>query len=181
MISFLSRSVEAFLQHTYGSTFANGQNPPPDRAADQGDAMVFVYPLLEAAGGKLDKPIEELTQDWAAWLTRHEAVRRLLRFSGAGFRDFVAGLGELPGRVCMVLPAHRPPRIRVMAQDEGQQVLIVEGPEIWAHFLAGLVRAMADDYGSLALVSVLGNVVIVDVSMDSFVSGRDFDLVSDAV
>ncbi|MFI0397005.1 heme NO-binding protein [Paracoccus jiaweipingae] len=179
MISFLSRSVEAFLRHTYGRTFAEGTGAAPDRQAIDGDAMGFVLPLLQAAGAQLHKPVEELTEDWAAWLARHEAVRRLLRFSGAEFRDFIAALGELPGRVRMVLPANAPPRVRVVPQGEGPQQLVVEGADIWAHFLAGMVRAMADDYGSLALVSVEGSTVMVDVSLDRFVSGRGFDLVSD--
>ena len=71
--------------------------------------------LIAASAGRLAKPEAELLEDFGAWLARTEPIRRLLRFSGADFADFILTLEELPGRVRMIVPDLEMPRIAVTA------------------------------------------------------------------
>ncbi|MDO5622062.1 MAG: heme NO-binding protein [Paracoccus sp. (in: a-proteobacteria)] len=171
MQDLITRFVEDFLAQVYGESLVaaiaqdSGHTPP--------------LTLLTHAAGRLDKPLFELIEDFGLWLARIEVVRRLLRFSGAAFPDFLAALGELPGRVRLVLPDLTLPDIRVRSDGPARQHLLLGGDDpAWTSLLAGLLRGMADDYGSLALIEVQGMAVCVDVSLDDYAAGRDFSLVA---
>lgn len=186
MHRLVNRSIEVFLRDTYGERLW-------EQVADASgvDARGFLpnrpYPetrthaLIRAATAKLDKPEAELLEDLGAWLARLESIRRLLRFSGRDFREFLLNLFELPDHVLMVIPDLGMPRITVTQEGDDGVRLRLPGDAIeWTSAIAGIVRAMADDYGALGLIEVEGTEVRVRVLDGAFSEGRDFQLGGEA-
>ena len=186
MHGLINRSIEGFLRHTYGDAFwrgvaeASGIDP-------RGFQTIREYPdalshaLINNAALQLDKPETELLEDLGAWLARLESVRRLLRFSGRDFGEFLMTLDELPGRAHMVIPDLGMPRMQVTAAPGGAmgasiRVVMPDCFQEWRSVMAGLIRAMDDDYGALGLIGVEGTAVTVQVSDNSFCEGRSFSL-----
>lgn len=181
------RAVEEFLRDTYGDSLwrdvlarvgttaaisPSGSRPETaPRGIPAGGALVAM------AAEILGKTSEEMFEDLGAWLARREAIRRLLRFSGRDFRDFVLSIEELPGRAHFVIPELDMPRITVTHQDGGTIRLSLPPDALaWTAILGGLLRAMADDYGALGLIVIDGSGVEVHISDESFSEGRDFNL-----
>lgn len=182
MHGLINRSIERFVRESYGEeAWADiaGQIGL-DGAGFEGfrrypDALTMR--LVAASAARLAKPEAELLEDFGAWLARTEPIRRLLRFSGADFADFILALEELPGRVRMIVPDLEMPRIAVaaVAADRFRVGVSHALPE-WRSVLAGILRAMSDDYGALALIVDEGAAISIDVSDEAFFEGRDFDL-----
>ncbi|MEL7026106.1 MAG: heme NO-binding protein, partial [Pseudomonadota bacterium] len=82
-----------------------------------------------------------------------EPVRRLLRFGGVDFADFLDSLDELPERARLAVPSLVLPAIDVheVGYDEYQIFCRSEFGR-FGKILAGALRAMADDYGCLSLI-----------------------------
>lgn len=174
----INRTIEEFLRASYGEGLvsaladelaASGAFEGP-RARDYGMTM------LEGASRRLMKSTSEMLEDLGAWMTRIEPIRRLLRFSGRDFGDFVQRLDEMPGRAHLVLPKLALPALRIEAQDRSVWVHMTPPDPVWQHLLVGIIRGIADDYGSLCLISGEGARVRVDIWDASFAEGRDFSL-----
>ena len=109
---------------------------------------------VAAASLRLDR--SALFEDVGAWVCTHprlEAVRRLIRFTGRTFVDLLYALDEMHDRACMAVPGLNLPRYRLDREGEGE----FEIHSRWrigggAAVLTGVLRAMADDYGTLALI-----------------------------
>lgn len=181
MHGLINRSIERFVRDSYGE--AAWRDIADRIGVADGFEGFRRYPdaltlrLLAASAERLAKPGSELLEDLGAWLARTEPIRRLLRFSGADFADFVVTLEELPGRVRMVLPDLEMPRITV-SSGAADRFRVTTGhalPE-WRSVLAGVLRAMSDDYGALALIVDEGASISIGVSDEAFFEGRDFDL-----
>lgn len=182
MHGLINRSIENFVRSCYGgATWREvvariGMNkdsfssfrPYPDEVTER---------LTAAVAECLDRPEEELLEDVGAWLARVESVRRLLRFSGSDYSDFVIALEELPGRARMVLPELEVPGLSVQVSGPEQyRIHVIEEGNFWKPMISGLLRAMSDDYGALTLIVDEGDTILVDVSDASFGEGRDFSL-----
>ncbi|MCU0912833.1 MAG: heme NO-binding domain-containing protein [Rhodobacteraceae bacterium] len=141
--------------------------------------------VLDALAERTGLPREMLLEDLGTYLVRHpntEAIRRLLRFGGETFAEFLHSLDDLPDRVGLAVPDLRLPSIEVRDLGPGQ-VLLSTGPGLpgYGQVLAGVLRAMADDYGSLALVVLLDCAggaarLSVTVADAAFAEGRRFVL-----
>ncbi|GHC54560.1 heme NO-binding domain-containing protein [Neogemmobacter tilapiae] len=139
------------------------------------DAMVVV----------LNRPRETLFEDMGNYLICHpncQALRRLLRFGGAGFVDFLFSLDELPERARLALADLDLPQMVLTQMGDDHFVVRVQGAlPGCAYVLVGLLRALADDYGTLAVIEHHGDgqggeVVGVRVLEQGFAEGRHFDL-----
>lgn len=182
MHGLINRSIENFLRDSYGET-AWGSIADALGISRDGFEAFHIYPdadsrrLVAMASEILAKPEAELLEDVGAWIARTEPARRLLRFSGTDFADFVLALEELRGRAHLVLADLDMPQIAVTVQGESQfRVAVSHAFDEWRCVLAGILRAMSDDYGALALIVDEGAYISVDVSDDSFGAARDFDL-----
>lgn len=181
------RAVEEFLRDTYGDELWRDVIAADQGAASApGSARSTLSPMAHLRGAEklitvgahnLGKPADELFEDLGAWLARREAIRRLLRFSGTSFGDFVLSLEELPGRAQFVMPdLEMPPIIVERENDKLVQLIMPPHSGVWMAILGGLLRAMADDYGALGLILVQGSAVEVHISDETFARGRDFHL-----
>lgn len=190
MHGLINRAIQCFVADTYGREAWIAVAHRADLGFTEFEAMM-IYPeevtprVLDAACRELDKAPDELLEDIGTYLVSHpqaEAVRRLLRFGGVTFVDFLHSLDDLPERARLavsdlILPAldleeHRPGRytLRVVAEQDGF------GP-----VLLGILRAMADDYGALVLTEMRregpGRAAIgITVYETAYAEGRRFEL-----
>ncbi|MBK4215516.1 heme NO-binding protein [Paracoccus caeni] len=178
MHRLIDRAIEEFLRDTYGDALLGAVQQMMGRAADlPAEEGLHDNSRIHVAARRLAKPADELFEDLGAWLARQEAIRRLLRFSGREFAEFVIRLDELPGRAHMILPDICMPAITVTECSLGDlRVILPERETGWTALLAGMLRVMADDYGALGLISVEGSQIGVLIPDAEFAQGRDFQL-----
>lgn len=109
--------------------------------------------MVGAAATVLDRPADAILEDFGSHLAGIGQLRRLLRYGGDDFLDFLISLEDLADRCRLALPSLTLPEMRLTAVARSRFVLVIEGgPPGIGHVLTGLVRAMADDYGALALL-----------------------------
>ncbi len=199
MHGLINRSIECFVRDTYGDE--QWARVAQDLGAPGFEPMLH-YPdaltdtALASVSALLSKPLPVVLEDIGSYLVTVESLRRLLRFGGTDFVDFILSLSDLPGRSRMALPDLDLPRVWVEEWCPRHfRVTIAGSRGGWGAVMAGLLRAMADDYGALVLVAEPAQappdqvstlapdlratpVETVEVEMldSSFASGRRFDL-----
>lgn len=183
MNRLIDHALRAFLARTYGPDLARFVADETDvlRALPELPVVEFATAGLSRAANYVSKPTSEMFEDLGAWMTRIEPIRRLLRFSGRDFHDFLLRLEELPGRSHLVLPRLGVPALTIKAEDRSVWLIMADPAPAWQHLLMGIVRSMADDYGALCVISVEAAGIRVDVCDDQFAEGRRFMLQEAAV
>jgi Haem-NO-binding len=183
----VNRSIQTFLRDTYGSDLWHRVATASGAPAHGFEAMLM-YPddmtdaVLSCAAQELRKPVDILLEDFGTHLTSVEALRRLLRFSGAEYADFIEAIEELPGRAQLAVPEIDLPVLDLQSDAPGCYNLTACGPRsAFAPVLAGVLRGMADDYGSLALIDGpvrAGDQATIRIELleTRFAAGRDFQL-----
>ncbi|MCK8463865.1 heme NO-binding domain-containing protein [Aliiroseovarius sp. S1339] len=116
--------------------------------------------LVTEAARQLDKPADTLLEDFGTFLVtdeRVERVRRLLRFGGVNYTDFLHSLEDLRGRAQLAVPDLDLPEIEVdEITAEEFQITCRNLSHGVGYILLGVLRALADDYGALAYLEHLG-------------------------
>lgn len=194
MHGLINRSIQGFLRDTYGAATWAQVAREARLGFDSFEPMLSYDPgltgaVLAAAVKVLNRPRESVLEDLGTYLVSHpntEALRRLLRFGGVSFEDFLHSLEDLPERARLALPDLDLPGLILMEQETGRYRLAVSAamPGI-GHVLVGLLRAMADDYGALVLLDWVGQddgqeVVDIDLLDHRHSSGRQFHLAGGA-
>ncbi len=195
MHGLVNRSLQSFVCDTYGpqtwdQVVRQAQLPVSDfdSLAQYEDAVTAR--AIAAASAVLNKPRSAMLEDLGTYLVAHprrEAVRRLLRFSGDTFVAFLMGLEDLPDRVRLALPDLDLPDLSLKQHGSAAFTLTVRAAQDGAgHVVAGLLRAMADDYGALVMMEVdpIGpgtDALHLTVHDLRFARGRRFDLAQAAV
>ncbi len=190
MHGLINRSIQNFLSDSYGPAVWSAVVRQSEIGSDNFEPMLS-YPseqteaMLNAASETLRRPKNELLEDLGTYLVCHphlEALRRLLRFGGVGFVDFLHTLEDLPDRGRLALSDLELPEIILLDQGDGHYRLhcapMVDGA---GFIVVGLLRAMADDYGALVLLDHLGRegayeVLSVHLLDQSYTEGKRFDL-----
>ena len=112
MFGLINRSLQCFLRDTYGQPVWDAILREA-RLDFGGFEAMLSYPddvtdqVIAAAAVILHRPRETLLEDLGLYLVSDAAgtpLRRLLRFSGENFTDFLTSLEELPGRGRLILP-----------------------------------------------------------------------------
>jgi len=190
MHGLVNRSIQCFVTDTYGvdvwARIAASAGLP-----DGGFEAVLTYDdaltdrTLDAASRALDKCPREMLEDLGTYLASNptvEAVRRLLRFSGTTYVEFLLSLEDLRGRARLALPDLDMPDLEVCQDTPGSFVLTARWvrPDV-GHVLVGVLRAMADDYGALVLLEHEGETdgaarIRISLLDTDFAMGRDFSL-----
>lgn len=190
MHGLIYRTLQVFVQDSYGPqpwldiAALAGLDPP------EFEAMLSYDPdladvLMDGATQVLNIPRDMLLEDVGTYLVSHpncEGLRRLLRFGGVDFIDFLHSLEDLPDRARLAVPDLFLPDLELQDQGQGSFLLrLTGGFEGFGHVMVGLLRAIADDYGALALLDFTGRsgstetVQIALVETD-YAEGRAFDL-----
>ncbi len=192
MHGLVNRSIQCFLRDTYGVAIwahvareaglgFDSFEPMLTYDAALTDAVVF------AATQVLNRPRDTVLEDLGTYLVSHkntEALRRLLRFGGVTFEDFLHSLEDLPERARLALPDLDLPGLTLVEETNGDYVLQVSAQVMGAgQVMMGLLRAMADDYGALVLLDHTGadalglsETVRIQLLDRSHSLGRSFDL-----
>ena len=190
MHGLINRGIQRFVVDSYGDTQWRAVINLTGLPFDDFEAMWSydddVTPqLLSAASDVLDRPYEELVEDIGTYLVSHpnvEALRRLLRFGGVNFVEFLHSLDDLPDRARLAVSDLELPRLELREIAEGRYVLRCFGRHFgWGHLFMGVLRAMADDYGALAFLEHTGSdsgAEILEISLleTEFADGRGFEL-----
>lgn len=191
MHGMVNRALQGFLTATYGDAVWAETRSQAGLGFDGFEAMLS-YPdevtlvCFQAAADILHKPPNVILEDLGTWLVtdQHlEPLRRLLRFSGTNFPAFLLALEDVGDRGRLVLPDLDLPEIAVEQQGAGRfRVRARWGLPGIGPILMGALRAMADDYGALAVLSLGGidadGAECVDIQLldAEFYQGRSFDL-----
>ncbi|MDF3605952.1 heme NO-binding domain-containing protein [Paracoccus sp. DMF-8] len=179
MHGMVNRSIEHFLRATYGDAIWHeiAQAGGIDAAGFNGMRQYpddITQAMLQAASATLGKTACDILEDTGAWLVQIEAMRRLLRFSGGKFSEFVLALEELPARARLVLPDLEIPPLMVAQIEPDVYRIYGEGWGGLLWIVSGALRGMADDYGVLALIEAGGAGVEMRVLMQEYTQGRPF-------
>ena len=165
MHGLICKSLEGFVIDRHGepvwSQIREGLDLPFEHfeALHTYDDAVMTN-LVAAAAKHLSQPRLSLLEDIGHWICTHpplEAIRRLIRFTGATFVDLIYAFEEVQDRARIALPGFTLPSFRVEEDASGQFIItshwMVGGGGAVA---TGILRAMADDYGVLALIEPVG-------------------------
>ncbi len=190
MHGLINRSFQNFICDRYGrdvwlKVAALAEVTPPDFEAMLSYDDAIAPAVLDAMGDVLRRPRSEVMEDIGSYLVSHpntEAVRRLLRFGGVNFEDFLHSLDDLPDRARMAVSDLHLPAIELHGHADGRYSLICDSPiEGFGHLMMGVLRVMADDYGSLALLELESSetgreTVRIQLIDTKFADGRAFEL-----
>jgi len=194
MHGIVNRSIQQFIVDVYGASLWAEIAVLVGAPADGFEALLqyddtMTLALIETAALHLGRRRESFLEDLGAHLISRETLRRLLRFGGMDYTDFLFSLNELQGRAQMALPDLELPSLSLRARSDGQFTLEVRAEtEGWGAVFTGLLRAMADDYGALVLIEMVSaepprrgrpGIERVEITLHEarFASGRRFDLV----
>lgn len=195
MHGLINRSLQCFLRDTYGPEIWAEVAHEARIGHENFEAMLVydddqTFQVLAAASDRLGKPPEAILEDVGTYLISHpnvEALRRLLRFGGETFVDFLHSLDDLQDRARLAVPELGLPAIELHEVTSTDFVVSV-GPEKpgFEHVLTGILRAMADDYGALVLLEQIGprhgcERIGVSLLEAAYAEGRSFDLAARAV
>lgn len=146
--------------------------------------------LLNAVSLVLDRDRNEVMEDIGTYLVSNpnvEALRRLLRFGGFDFVEFLHSLDDLPDRARLAVSDLKLPGLELHDHAPGHFSLVCQSPiEGYGHVMMGVLRAMADDYGVLAVLEHTGTgdgaeTISITLIETEFAEGRSFELGARAV
>lgn len=190
MHGLILRTIQLFVVDLYGSSKWAELVTHAGFEFDEFEAMMDYDPsvgkqTLVSLAVVLDRPVSEVFEDIGTYLVSHpnvEALRRLLRFGGTTFTEFLQSLDDLPARARLAVPSLILPDIELRAHSVSHfSVTCRSDMQGWGHVLIGLLRTIADDYGALALVEYRScgqgiETLGITLLEDTFSEGRSFDL-----
>jgi len=193
MHGLINRIIERFVRDTYGRDVWVGIMQKLDLGYTEFEPMLtyetnLTKKVLDRVADSLDKPLPDVLEDIGTYLVSHpnvEAVRRLLRFSGENFVEFLYSLDDLPARAKLAVEDMQLPSLELREHGLNFYSVVIGaspgGVVGFGHVMTGLLRTMADDYGALVFLDHKGQhdgLEIVEVRLleAAFTEGRDFDL-----
>ena len=190
MHGLVNRSIQLYVCHTYGKSTWIEVTRAAGIDFTEFEGMLrysetYTPTILDAASNVLGRPRGDVMEDIGTFLVSHpgfEAVRRLLRFGGEDFVDFLHSLDDLDDRVRLAVSDLHLPKVELRTNSDGHFSLICDAKLAgYGHVMMGVLRAMADDYGALALLEHSGaaqgvEVVLITLVQNDFADGRSFDL-----
>lgn len=145
----------------------------------------FAYRVIDKAATTLERLQSDLLEDLGTFLVSDpgmNGVRRLLRFSGVDYLDFLHSLEELPERTRLAVPDLVLPALDFEEHTSGLYRLVCyPGLPGYSAVLMGVLRAMADDYGALVMLEHVGeknkcDILSIAVIETTFAEGKSFEL-----
>lgn len=186
----VNRAIQCFVQDTYG-------RPKWEEAARHAglDFLEFESMLhyeeaeteavLDAVADVLDKPRDTVLEDIGTYLVSHPnlpAIRRLLRFGGVDFIDFLHSLDDLQGRAFLAVPDLELPQLELREHGGNRFSLTCTSAMMgFGLVVMGLLRGMADDYGALVFLEMRGRgggteIIEIVLVQTEFAEAREFAL-----
>ena len=190
MHGLINRAIQAFVCSTYGESRWRDVTESADLGFSDFEAMLIYtaeqsQSLLSAMERVLERPLPEMLEDMGTFLVANpqvEALRRLLRFGGVNYVEFLHSLDDLPDRARLAVADLHLPGLELIESAPGRfKLLCQSGLPGYASVMMGVLRAMADDYGDLVILEHSGTeegteVISVTLVETEFAEGRTFDL-----
>ncbi len=190
MHGLINRAIQCFVADTYGDDRWAAAAQSAGISVEGFEPMLdyddsVTDSLLDTVSQLLDKPDSVILEDLGTYLVSHETmrgIRRLLRFCGVNFVDFLHELEDLPARARLALPDLQLPDLELRAEAEGRyRLFVLSERRGWGDVMVGLLRAMADDYGALVLLEMAPGasaIAVIDIRLldQSHSEGRSFSL-----
>lgn len=190
MHGLVHRAVQCFVVDTYGAETWLDVARLAELEFAEFEAMLTyddeaLYRVLAVTAEMLNRPETDLKEDLGTYLISSpdmQSLRRLLRFGGETFFEFLHSLDDLQDRARLAVSDFEIPSIDVLEHDLQNMTLRCEGQIAgFGHVLMGVLRAMADDYGALVLLEHHGEsngveTLSVSVVESCFAEGRSFQL-----
>lgn len=190
MHGLVNRSIQHFVCDTQGWSQWERICEVAGTGFTEFEAMMrydrsYTPDLVQAMIEVLGRPRAEILEDLGTYLVTNPdfpAIRRLLRFSGVTFTDFLHALDDLPDRVRLAIPDLSLPDLTLTPSGRDHYLLTCQSDlEGFGFVLLGLLRAMADDYGTLAVLDHVGRargVETLDVQLieADYAEARHFEL-----
>lgn len=161
MIRLVNRAIHAFMLESWGKAAWRAAVQEAGISLRVFDLMLDdpvpeTRRVLVSMSARLGRSMDCLLEDFGTYLVAHPSwapLRRLLRFCGTDFRDFLMSLDDLPERVSLALPdIHLPPMSVELAGPDVFHLRIGGGVPGIGPMMMGALRGMADDYGALVLI-----------------------------
>lgn len=190
MHGLINRAVQSFVCSTYGQACWLRVTEVAGLGFSEFEAML-VYDddmseqVLSALCLDLNRPRADFLEDLGTYLVSHpntEDLRRLLRFGGETYVEFLHSLDDLSDRVRLAVSDLELPALEVTENTPSEYVLrCYPGLPGYASVMTGVLRAMADDYGALVMLTHNGSngevdVIRITLVESAFAEGRQFDL-----
>ncbi|MFC3615767.1 heme NO-binding domain-containing protein [Lutimaribacter marinistellae] len=141
--------------------------------------------LLDAICSELARPQEEVLEDLGTYLVSNpstEALRRLLRFGGVNYLEFLHSLDDLSDRARLAVSDLVLPALELHEHAHGRFTLNCHpGLPGYSYVMMGILRTMADDYGALVMLEHEGHagegeLISITLVESAFSEGRSFEL-----
>lgn len=187
MHGLVNRSLHFFLSDTYGAATWDRIAEAAGVASEGFEAMLtyddaLTDRMIQGASAVLEQPTEAILEDLGMYLVSREAIRRLLRFGGVDYIDFLQSLDELPERARMAVADIGLPDL--VLEPRGATCFTLKvgpGHRGFVPVFAGVLRAMADDYGAFVLVDLCDpanepDTIRIELLSAQYASGRAFEL-----
>ena len=190
MHGLINKAVEAFVKDTYGVDAWRVIAHRADLEDPSFEAMMVydnsVTPrVVDCATEALGVERGDFLQNLGTYLVSQpsqQAVRRLLRFGGVDFVDFLYSLDDLYDRTRLAVADLFLPRLELREHTVNQFSLTVRSDiDGFGHVLIGLLTAMADDYGALVMLEYGGRqgeveTIAIALLETAFAAGNRFEL-----
>jgi hypothetical protein len=190
MHGLINRAIQSFVCLTYGRDRWEKVMQCADLGFEEFEAMLIYDDqcserVLRCLCRELDRDLSEILEDLGTFLVSHpdlDPLRRLLRFGGGGYLEFLHSLDDLPDRTRLAVSDLHLPKLELREFATGHFNLSCasELPG-FGHVMMGVLRAMADDYGALAFLEMQKSadqkeVIRIALLDSAFAEGRGFDL-----
>ena len=186
MDALLLRSLQGYVRDTFGVPRWQAVCRRAALTTETFEPMLRYDPgtadrVAHCAADVLGRPVETIWEDMGTYLVTnpgYEGVRRLLRFGGTTFADFLLSLEEMPGRARLALSELQLPEMTLTDLGPDRfEIRCLSQVSGLPRVLVGILTAMADDYGTLCLIEAGEEARISVRILDSMhAEGRRFDL-----
>lgn len=168
MHGLINRAIEMFVRQTYGTKTWIGLAEKLALETVEFEPILtydddLTLAVLSELSAQLERDIPDILEDIGTFLVTHsstEALRRLLRFSGRDFIEFLYSLEDLPARAQLAIDDLNLPHIELREHALERFSIIVRDVALdelpLGYVLLGLLRALADDFGALVLLEHKG-------------------------
>jgi len=190
MHGLVNRAVQCFVRDTYGLSIwrsvarrAGLEKPEFEAMLHYEDGVTDA--VLKAISTELNLPRTTVLEDLGTYLVSHsnvEALRRLLRFSGVTYLEFLYSLDDLRARARLALSDLDLPALELCDLGGGCYDLICRHRHSgFSYVVMGILRTMADDYGALVLLEHGGQEhgyarIRIQLIEECYSNGRRFEL-----
>lgn len=122
MLGVVNKAIEAFVCQRYGDKLSADLLIDLSLPGYEFEAMLtyedgITYDLIDRLAKRQSKMHQDVLEDIGGYLVAEDSqasIRRLLRFVGATFEDFLLSLDDLNDRVALALDILEMPMIRVL-------------------------------------------------------------------